>query len=326
MSEQKTVLVTGGSGFIGIMVCLQLVEAGYNVINIDRDKKKKKLPGTTLYPFDISNHQVDGIIQLTKPDTIIHLAADHEVGRSVQDPGVFYQNNVANTIGLVNSAIKAGVKNFVFSSTSSVYGDIHSFPTAESAPMLPVSPYGRSKAMVEQMLWDYTHAHGMRFVSLRYFNAAGADPDMRHGYTQDPASHLVPIVCRNALSGDTLTVYGNDYDTPDGTCERDFTHVCDIASAHLCAIDYLDNGGDSDVFNIGAGNSTSVLGVVEALEHTTGAKVNYEFDNRRAGDPAKTHSDIAKAKKLLKWSPQYTINDIVEHAYQWEQFKGKRRQ
>ena len=325
MSEQQTVLVTGGSGFIGTMICLQLVEAGYNVINIDRDKKKKELPGTTLYPFDISNHQVDGIIQLTKPDTIIHLAADHEVGRSVLEPDVFYENNVANTIGLLNSAIKAGVKNFVFSSTSSVYGDTHSFPTAESEPMLPVSPYGRSKAFVEDLLWDYTHAHSMRFVSLRYFNAAGADPDMRHGYTQDPASHLVPIVCRNALSGETLTVYGNDYDTPDGTCERDYTHVWDIASAHLSAMDYLNAGGDSNVFNIGAGNSTSVLGIVEALERVTGASVNCEYGERRAGDPAKTYSDISKAHSVLGWQPKYGIDDIVAHAYQWEQTKGKKR-
>lgn len=325
MSEQKTVLVTGGSGFIGTMVCLQLVEAGYNVINIDRDKKKKELPGTTLYPFDISNHQVDGIIQLTKPDTIIHLAADHEVGRSVQEPHVFYQNNVANTIALLNSALEAGVKNFVFSSTSSVYGDTHSFPTAESEPMLPVSPYGRSKAFVEDLLWDYTHAHSMRFVSLRYFNAAGADPDMRHGYTQDPASHLVPIVCRSALGGDTLSVYGNDYDTTDGTCERDYTHVWDIASAHLSAMEYLDNDGNSDVFNIGAGNSTSVLGIVDALRETTGVTVDYEFVDRRPGDPPKTYSDISKAQKVLGWTPKYNINDIVQHAYQWEQNKRKKR-
>lgn len=325
MSEQQTVLVTGGSGYIGTMVCVQLMEAGYNVINIDRDKKKKEMPGTALYPFDISNHQVDGIIQLTKPDTIIHLAADHEVGRSVEEPDVFYQNNVANTIGLLNSAIKAGVKNFVFSSTSSVYGDTQSFPTTESEPMLPVSPYGRSKAIVENMLWDYSCAHSMRFVSLRYFNAAGADPELRYGYTQEPASHLVPIVCKNALSGDTLTVYGNDYDTADGTCERDYTHVCDIASAHLSAMDYLASGGESAVFNIGAGNSTSVLGIVNALAETTGVEVNCEFGQRRVGDPPKTYADISKAQKVLGWSPKYTINDIVEHAYQWEQSKRKKR-
>ena len=187
---QKTVLVTGGNGFIGTMVCKLLVGAGHNVINIDRSKKQQE--GVTLYPFDINNNQLKGVIQLTQPDTIIHLAADHEVGRSVTEPHVFYDNNVRNTIALLNHAVESGVKNFIFSSSSSVYGDVLGFPTPEESPKVPMSPYGRTKAMVEDMLKDYANAYDINFVALRYFNAAGADPENTHGYTQEPA-HLVAM-------------------------------------------------------------------------------------------------------------------------------------
>jgi UDP-glucose-4-epimerase GalE len=314
--EPKTVLVTGGSGFIGGMVCRLLVAAGHNVINVDR--RKSNVEGVTQYPFDLDNHQLKGVIQLTKPDTIMHFAADHEVGRSVTEPGVFYWNNVANTIALLNHAVSAGVKNFVFSSSSSVYGDIKTFPTIEDTPRDPVSPYGRSKKMVEDLLEDYRTAYGLNYTALRYFNAAGADPELKHGYTQDPASHLIPIICRAVLAGNTVKVYGDDYPTEDGTCVRDYTHVYDIATAHLAAMNYLADSGVSGAYNIGAGKGNSILQVIRTFEKVTGQPVKYEIAERREGDPPTTYADISKTSGAFGWQPIYGLEEIVSHAYNWE--------
>ena len=319
----RTVIVTGGSGFIGTVVCKMLVEAGDNVINIDR--KKKDIQGVTQYPFDIDNHQVKGIIQLVRPDSIIHLAADHEVGRSMSDPAVYYANNVANTINLLNCAVEAGVQNFIYSSSSSVYGDVDNFPTLETEPCAPESPYARTKHMVEQILEDYRKAYDFNYISLRYFNAAGAMPDLSHGYTQDPASHLVPILCRNSITGDTFTVNGTDYRTGDGSPARDYTHVCDIARAHLSALDYLSSTETSEIINIGAGDSTTVLCMVSALNKIADNPVTYEIGDRRSGDVPQTWASNSKAKALLNWEPEYTLQDIIAHAYAWEKKNTKRK-
>lgn len=313
---QKTVLVTGGSGFVGGMVCRLLVAAGHNVINID--KKKKEIEGVTQYPFDIDNHQLKGVIQLTRPDTIMHFAAEHEVGRSMVEPGKYYWNNVANTIALLNHSVGAGVKNFIFSSSSSVYGIHDTFPTTENTPRDPISPYGRTKKIVEDILVDYYRAYGLNYVALRYFNAAGADPELRHGYMQDPASHLIPILARAAISGETVKVFGDDYPTIDGTAERDYTHVFDIATAHLASMNYLSDGGHSGAFNIGAGNSFSVLRVIDRFNSVNETNINLEIVDRRPGDPARTFSDISKAKTAFGWEPVHTLDDIVKHAYEWE--------
>lgn len=313
---QKTILVTGGSGFVGGMVCRLLVDAGHNVINVDR--RKKDIDGVTQYPFDIDNHQLKGVIQLTKPDTIMHFAADHEVARSVEDPGTYYWNNVANTIALLNQAVKAGVKNFVFSSSSTVYGMVDVFPTPEPTDRDPVSPYGKTKKMVEDILVDYHKAYGLNFAALRYFNAAGADPTLKHGYTQDPASHLVPILARAAIENSTVQIFGDDYPTNDGTAERDYTHVFDIATAHLSAMNYLQDGGDSGAFNIGAGDSASVLEVVNTFNAVNNTDIKYEVVSRRPGDVAKTYADITKASAAFGWSPIYKLDDIVKHSFEWE--------
>ena len=313
---QKTVLVTGGSGFVGGMVCRLLVAAGHNVINIDR--KKRDIDGVTQYPFDIDNNQLKGVIQLTRPDTIMHFAADHEVGRSMIEPGKYYWNNVANTIALLNHAVGAGVKNFVFSSSSSVYGMIDTFPTPETTERDPVSPYGKTKKMVEDILVDYYRAYGLNFTALRYFNAAGADPDLKHGYTQEPASHLIPTLARAAINGNTIDVYGNDYTTADGTAERDYTHVVDIATAHLAAMQYLEDGGVSGSFNIGVVSSSSVLAVIEIFNRINQTNIRYNIADRRPGDPKQTFADITKAKNSFGWEPVYTLEDIVKHAYEWE--------
>ena len=323
VAEPKTVLVTGGSGFIGQMTCRLLVAAGHNIINVDR--RKSDIPGVHQYPFDIDNNQLKGIINLTKPDTIMHFAADHEVGRSVTEPGVFYWNNVANTVSLLNHAVKSGVKNFVFSSSSSVYGDIKEFPTTEDTPRNPISPYGKSKNMVEEILPDFYNAYGLKYASLRYFNAAGADPSGECGYTQEPASHLIPIICRSVINDEPLMIYGNQYNTEDGTCVRDYTHVFDIASAHLAAMNYLDDNGVSGAFNIGAGRGNSILSVIKEFEKVTGKQVKYEYADRRPGDPPTTYADITKTKNAFGWTPIYNISDIVKHAYDWEVKQQRRK-
>lgn len=319
--ESKTIIVTGGSGFIGSVLCKILAEAGHNVINIDR--KKKEIKGVSQYPFDIDNHQLKGVINLTKPDTIIHLAAEHEVARSMEDPAIYYGNNVSNTIQLLNHAVEAGVKNFIFSSSSSVYGDLEDYPVTEDIKGRPTSPYGRSKSIVEQILPDY-EKYGLKWASLRYFNVAGADPEGTSGYTQEPATHFIPLLAKAVVNGERIVINGNDYDTPDGTCERDFTHVFDIATAHLAADNYLSDGGESGLFNIGSNKPYSLIQVIAEMEQVSGETIHYEFAGRREGDVVKTFANIDKAKTSFGWTPTYTLTDILTHALEWESSKKKK--
>lgn len=310
----KNVLVTGGNGYIGHQTVLQLQESGFNPIVVDWVNDESKTSYT--YSFD-DNHVLD-IMKFHDIKTVIHFAADHEVGRSVEEPSVFYNNNIVASVKLLDKCIQAGVENFIFSSSSSVYGDNVDFPTTENTSKNPMSPYGRTKDMFEEILKDYETAYGIRTLSLRYFNAAGADILNRHGYVQEPQSHLVPILARCFGQDVPFTVFGNDYDTPDGTCIRDYTHVWDIANAHIAAIDYLDRNGPHQVFNIGKGNGESVLEVIHAFEQYTGKEIQVNFGNRRAGDPPKTYADITLAMNELMWVPRYALAEIVEHAYKWE--------
>lgn len=314
MEEQKTILVTGGSGFIGSVTCKLLVDSGYNVINIDRIKRPQE--GVTQYPFDIDNHQLKGVIQLTKPDAIIHLAADHSVPKSVNDPATYYYNNVANTIALLNNAVNAGVKNFVFSSSSSVYGDSEFLLNSEDDPTFPKTPYGRSKVMVESILRDYSKVYNFNHVSLRYFCAAGSYEGL--GYQLNPKEHILPILVEKALNDEVFTINGDDYDTIDGTNVRDYTHVFDIASAHIAALNYLFDKGESNLFNIGGGSPQSIKQVIAEVEKQLDKEVKVEIGPRREGDAVKTDANISKSLDLLGWEPQYTIEDIVrdEISYQ----------
>lgn len=321
--NNQTVLVTGGSGFIGTAVCMTLANNGHNVINIDRVKKDIK--GVTHYTCDFAGPEIYGVLKLFKPTTIIHLAADHEIGRSVIEPNVFYQNNVANTIRLLDYAVNLEIKNFIFSSTSSVYGDDVPFPTAEKTPKNPVNPYGRSKSMVEDILLDFSVAFNIKHVSLRYFNAAGAVPDLSHGYTQNPASHLIPIVCQRILNNESVMVYGNSYDTKDGTCERDYTHLMDIVDAHILAMNYLNNGGESDVFNIGSGECSSVMDVIRVAEAIANKPAEYKIVEPRAGDPVRTRADIQKSRAVLGFSPKYSLEDTIKDAYAWAEKNIKKK-
>ena len=320
MSEQqKTILVTGGSGFIGSITCKFLVDSGHNVINIDRTKRQQD--GVHQYPFDIDNHQLEGVIALTKPDAVIHLAADHSVPKSLMSPAETYYNNVANSIALLKNCVKNGVKHFVFSSSSSVYGNSDFIVNSESDPTNPLTPYGKSKRMLEQILIDFNKAYDFNFTSLRYFNAAGSFEGL--GYNMNPKEHLVPIVVEKALNGETFTINGDDYDTKDGTCERDYTHVADIASAHVAALNYLFDGGAGGIFNIGGGSSSSIKEVVAEVEKQLDITMDTEVGPKREGDPDKTSANVNWALEEFGWESSYTLEDIVkdEIAYQQSQQK-----
>lgn len=327
MNNQQTILVTGGSGFIGVETCKQLVAAGYNVINID--KKKKEIEGVTQYPFDIANSQVKGIITLTRPDAIIHLAAEHDVEPSFTDPGLYFHNNISNTIELLNHAAEAGVKKFIFASSSSIYGN-RTFnevgymsgsyePSAfkETEDHNPLSPYSKSKTIIEHLLPDYEEAYGMKHVILRYHNVAGASKDLKHGYTQKPHSHLIPIICKAVIGNTPVSINGANYDTHDGTCSRDYTHLVDVARSHINVLDYMEDG-KSDTFNIGSGDPYTIFQVLNKFEKVIGKRVMHRSLGKRKGDPTITHADRSKAKNILGWKPQYTIDDIILDAYNWE--------
>lgn len=317
-NTNESILVTGGSGYIGGQTCILLGEAGFNVINVDRHESVL----IETVQMDFSDDYIWDVIVENNIKTVMHFAADHEVGRSVTDPGEFYKNNVSRSIALLDACVSLGVSNFIFSSSSSVYGDVTEFPTKETTPKNPVSPYGRTKSMFEDILEDCSAAYKINYVALRYFNAVGADPYLQHGYRQSPASHLIPILAKCFVYDLPFVLNGNDYDTPDGTCIRDYTHVNDIASAHISAMTYLNKGGKSAVFNIGKGSGESVLEIIKLFEIYTSKKLNYTIGPRRLGDTAKTYADIGKTMLAFDWKPSYTIEDAIQHAIEWEIHNG----
>jgi UDP-glucose 4-epimerase len=253
-------------------------------------------------------------------DAVFHFASFIQVGESVSEPGRYYQNNVAATLVLLQAMVRAGVRRLIFSSTAAVYGDPQYVPIDEQHPKAPINPYGCSKWMVEQVLQDFDRAYGLRSVCLRYFNAAGADPEGECGERHEPETHLIPLILQ-AASGrrPAITVFGRDYDTPDGTCIRDYIHVADLASAHALAVDYLIAGGASTAFNLGNGLGFSVQQVIDTVRDVTGREVRVEDAPRRAGDPPRLVADAGKARQLLGWQPVYgSLEAIVRHAWNWE--------
>lgn len=313
-SENKTILVTGGSGFIGSVTCTILKESGFNVINLDRTKRQ--LDGITQYPFDIDNHQLKGLIDVVRPEAVIHLAANHSVPESISDPAGTYYNNVANSVSLLKQCIDSGVKHVVFSSSSSVYGNSDYLLNSEIDPTDPLTPYGRSKLMIENVLEDFSNAYDFSYTALRYFNAAGSYNGL--GYQLDPKSHILPILVEKALKDETFTINGDDFDTPDGTCMRDYTHVVDIAMAHMSALNYLFDGGKSGAFNIGGGSSNSIKDLVAEVGKQLGKEVKVEIGPRRDGDPAKTSANIAKAFDEMGWESNLTIEDIIRDEIEYQ--------
>ena len=249
----------------------------------------------------------------------MHFAAYAYVGESVSRPLDYYRNNVAQTLALLECMVEAGVKKLVFSSTCATYGVPEAVPITEEHPQRPINPYGASKLMVERILRDFETAYGLRSVALRYFNAAGADPSGAIGEMHDPETHLIPLILQVAAGERrAIEVFGTDYDTPDGTCIRDYIHVTDLAQAHVLALRHLENGGPSEAFNLGNGFGFSVMEVIRAAERVTGRRIAYDTAPRRAGDPAALVGSAAKARKLLGWTPQYVeLETIIETAWRW---------
>ncbi|MBD0681005.1 UDP-glucose 4-epimerase GalE [Pseudomonas sp. V98_8] len=316
-------LVIGGAGYIGSHMVKQLLGAGHELVVADNFSTgyRSALLGGTLVELDIADAQaLDALFASHHFDAVFHFASFIQVGESVTEPAKYYQNNLAATLTLLKAMVRAGVKRFIFSSTAAVYGDPQYVPIDEAHPKAAINPYGRTKWMVEQMLEDFDRAYGLKSVCLRYFNAAGADPDGQLGERHEPETHLLPLILQ-AASGrrKTITVYGFDYDTPDGTCIRDYVHVCDLVAAHALAVDYLLAGGSSTAFNLGNGQGFSVQQVIDTARRVTGRDIYISEASRRAGDPPRLVADASRANTLLAWRPQYArLEQIVAHAWEWE--------
>lgn len=318
------ILVIGGAGYIGSHMTLQLVQSGHQVIVLDNlySGQAAAVGSLPFYEADMADIAVlDQIFQNHDIDAVMHFAGYIEVAESVSDPAKYYQNNVAKTQQVLDTMCRYKVKQFIFSSTAAIFGNPSYTPIDETHPKQPVNPYGRSKLMVEQILADYENAYGLRSVCLRYFNAAGADPLGRVGECHQPETHLIPLVLQ-AASGrrQSISVFGVDYDTEDGSCVRDYIHVNDLCSAHSNALHYLAEGGASSAFNLGNGAGFSVLEIIQAAERVTGKAIKLIKETRRAGDPAILIADASLAKEVLAWQPQRAaLEDIIADAWAWEQ-------
>ncbi len=327
---QMAVLVTGGAGYIGSHMVLALTDAGIETIIIDNLSTGFAWcvsPQATLMRSDIGD---DGfllkIMRERKFEAVIHFAGSIVVPDSITDPLAYYLNNTVKSRMLMECAVKAGIPNFIFSSTAAVYGNPEQLPIDEAAALRPISPYGTSKLMTELMLRDSHLAYGLNYVALRYFNVAGADPRGRSGQSSPRATHLIKVASQVALGQrKELQIFGSDYDTPDGTCVRDYIHVSDLISAHMKALSHLQGGGQSGVFNCGYGRGYSVLDVIGAIERASGMKLPVRMAERRAGDPAGLVAGAGKARHVLGWEPEHDDLDfIVSSALAWERHLQRR--
>lgn len=320
----SVLLVVGGCGYIGSHMVKCLLGAGHRVVVLDDLSAgyRESLLGGELVVGDCGNRELlDGLFSMNKFDGVLHFASLIQVGESVANPATYYQANVAKTLTLLEAMKDHAVGPLIFSSTAAVFGEPDYVPINEVHLRRPINPYGKSKLMVETMLADFDRAYGLRSVSLRYFNAAGADTLGRIGERHEPETHLIPLALQAVLEKKpTLKIFGRDYDTPDGTCIRDYIHVDDLADAHLQALKYLWNGGATDTFNLGNGAGYSVQEVLDSVERVTGRKVPFEDAPRRQGDPARLVADSDRAYKVLGWEPRHANLDvIVADAWRWEQ-------
>ncbi|MEL6383308.1 MAG: UDP-glucose 4-epimerase GalE [Cyanobacteria bacterium J06626_18] len=331
-TENPTILVTGGAGYIGSHAVLALEAAGYSVVILDsleyghkelieQHCKAKLIVGKTT-----DRALLERIFNDYTIDAVMHFAAYIAVGESVKQPAEYYHNNVIGTLTLLEAMLKANIKRFVFSSTCAIYGPPKTVPIPEDHPKNPISPYATSKLMVEQMLQDFTAAYGFNAVVFRYFNAAGADPQGRLGEDHQPETHLIPLVLLTALGHrQNISIFGTDYDTPDGTCIRDYIHVSDLASAHVLGVDYLLKGGKTSFINLGNGNGFSVREVIETARQVTREPIPAVECDRRPGDPPSLVGSSEQARSILNWQPQYAdLKSIIAHAWQWHLKRHKR--
>jgi UDP-glucose 4-epimerase len=323
MSAGMNLLIVGGAGYIGSHMVKLLLERGHQVTTLDNLSTgyREAILGGEFKCRDLSDRAaLDALFQSQRFDGVMHFASFIEVGESVANPRKYYRNNLVNTLNLLDSMITVGVKCFVFSSSAAIFGEPRYLPIDEKHEKRPINPYGASKWMVEQILEHYDRAYGLKSISLRYFNAAGAAPDGSLGERHDPETHLIPLVLQ-AASGrrDTVTVFGREYDTRDGTCIRDYIHVEDLCQAHLLAVESLLDGADSNAFNLGNGNGFSVQEVIAAARVVTGADIPVTYCARREGDPARLVADSTKARLELHWYPRFDLKTIIQHAWQWEQ-------
>jgi UDP-glucose 4-epimerase len=320
----SVILVTGGAGYIGAHACKALCEKGYKVVvfdNLEYGHREFVRWGEFVEGDLNSPEALNALFKKYRFDAVMHFAAYAYVGESVEDPSKYYHNNVVGTLNLLDALRAFDVKNFVFSSTCATYGVPEAVPISEEHPQNPINPYGETKLIIERMLRDFDVAYGIKSVCLRYFNAAGADPDALVGEDHNPEAHLIPLVL-DAAAGvrSEITVFGTDYDTPDGTCIRDYIHVTDLANAHVRALAYLLEGSNSAAFNLGNGIGYSVKEVIEAAQKVTGSKVTVVEGLRRPGDPPSLVGSSVKAREVLGWSPVYAdIETIMEHAWRWHQ-------
>jgi len=316
------ILIVGGAGYIGSHLNKEISKQGIKTVIFDNLSYGHEdfVKWGTFKQGDLGSiEDIRSVFQKYPIEAVMHFAAFTYVGESVEDPQKYYLNNVKNTLNLLQVMLEENVKYFVFSSTCATYGNPVEIPITENHPQNPINPYGRGKLMVETVLKDYSDAYGLKYASLRYFNAAGADPDSEIGEMHDPETHLIPLVLDVAAGKrEEVKIFGTDYDTPDGTCIRDYIHVTDLAEAHILALEYLQNGGKSDVFNLGNGNGFSVKEVIETARKITGKDIKAVEADRRPGDPPVLVGSSSKAKKTLNWNPKYDeLSKIIETAWKW---------
>ena len=319
----KKILVVGGAGYIGSHMVKKLHLADYDVVTLDNlsNGYRDAIRYGRFEEGDLANpEQLDTLFKSQAFDGVMHFASYIQVGESVREPSKYYRNNVINTQNLLDTMVRHKVNAFIFSSTAAIFGEPEYVPIDEHHAKKPINPYGRSKLMVEQMLADYDTAYGLKSVCLRYFNAAGADPDGELGERHEPETHLVPLVLQ-AASGrrESITVFGDDYDTPDGTCIRDYVHVNDLCDAHLLALEHLLAGNDSRAYNLGNGMGYSIREVLDTARAVTGRDISEVYGERRAGDPARLVANSQHIVEELGWKPKFAdLQEIIRHAWQWE--------
>jgi UDP-glucose 4-epimerase len=316
---QHTILVTGGAGYIGSHTALLLAQQGYNVIIIDDLSQHQSFQPNwaTFIQADFADKQVlSELFTTTNIDVVVHFAAFIEVGQSVKEPLKFFNNNVTKTAFLLETMLKHNITKFIFSSSCAIYGKPQQLPLTEDHPKAPISPYGRNKLIIEQLLADLNKAYALNYVVLRYFNAAGAWPEYGLGEQHSPESHIIPLLIRAAQTQKPFSIFGTNYPTKDGTCIRDYLHVLDLAHAHILALHHLEAGRPSDAFNLGTGHGYSVKQIIEAVERISQVPIKTIIEDERSGDPPQLIADPTRAHNILEWGPKFSDLDfIIRSAY-----------